>query len=548
MSSFNFELQQLPPITVGVEIEFLLAYLYLDENDPDEVSKNQLPPVLRLPRSLDDDEWDDGGDDQKQAEEAIRDLLDANGFPVKDPKVADPVNPGNNMQSPEDLSNERLRDYQVYRVIYDSSLEAPGRRGFKYAKIEITTPVQEDAPSTYETLANLIKLISSSYRIIVNPSCGLHIHVGNSRAEYMPLASVKRLSAFLWAADPLLAMLHPPRRRWNQNCQSIRERSSLATGEDYVHEHDRGLHDDDKYSIWDCVRYAGADVRFGEQSTLWRECNKSLETIAAFEYTRRSGCFEPFMGDEAFSGYDSGFEGEGDDDPYALADELYSKHSLAWKNFATDAKFDHAVVHQQKRQQMNLEEDRQPRPHFGRTRKLPRLCLPKPTQEQISRYEDEIAEYGGTNLLHDRAEQDLGVYPGVAQIFEAISSCEIHTLLSTGTRPNYNFTAYRCSNMGYPATEAKRTVEWREAEGSLDPAWVATWCRIAVGLSKFAIHASVSEFLQALDLCDRAKKQDGECDAIDLLDFVGLFAEAEQVEQRMREFADKWELKYVGEP
>lgn len=128
MSSFNFELQQLPPITVGVEIEFLLAYLYLDENDPDEVSKNQLPPVLRLPRSLDDDEWDDGGDDQKQAEEAIRDLLDANGFPVKDPKVADPVNPGNNMQSPEDLSNERLRDYQVYRVIYDSSLEAPGRR------------------------------------------------------------------------------------------------------------------------------------------------------------------------------------------------------------------------------------------------------------------------------------------------------------------------------------------------------------------------------------------------------------------------------------
>ncbi|RYP09331.1 hypothetical protein DL764_001378 [Monosporascus ibericus] len=145
------------------------------------------------------------------------------------------------------------------------------------------------------------------------------------------------------------------------------------------------------------------------------------------------------------------------------------------------------------RQQLkNSVPDAEPRISFARTPKLPRGIGP-------------------------------GALAGIAGIFETSSSCEIHTLLYSGTKSNYNFSAYRCSNMVELVSEAIHTVEFREAEGSLDPAWAVMWCGIVAGLPRFATQAFIPEFLEVLELCDRAKEKDGEYDIVDILDAVGDF-------------------------
>ncbi|KAI2473537.1 hypothetical protein F4781DRAFT_137236 [Annulohypoxylon bovei var. microspora] len=82
---------------------------------------------------------------------------------------------------------------------------------------------------SFEQIQFAINLLTFSYRLRVNPTCNLGVHVGNGR-KLFTAATVKRIGAFLWAADPMLSRLHAPWRRIHDGSRSIRLDSNLAHG------------------------------------------------------------------------------------------------------------------------------------------------------------------------------------------------------------------------------------------------------------------------------------------------------------------------------
>ncbi|RYP76309.1 hypothetical protein DL769_003649 [Monosporascus sp. CRB-8-3] len=185
--------------------------------------------------------------------------------------------------------------------------------------------------------------------------------------------------------------------------------------------------------------------------------------------SRKPGCFEPFIQDADSS------EDEKEDDNDDLAGsigELGSQYDRDEIDLYADIKIEmeieieHEIYRQKPEKPIRGAE---PRISFSRTRKLPRYCLPKHTVDQIREFEDQNVLYASEALLQDRAASNPGVLAGVAEIFKTSSGCEIHTQLWPGTKPSYNFSAYRCSNMVEPRGDTTRTVKSREAEGSLDP-------------------------------------------------------------------------------
>ncbi|RYP24328.1 hypothetical protein DL765_000592 [Monosporascus sp. GIB2] len=145
----------------------------------DEIERHcrygRLPLVLRFPYNPDNDDWDEGGDDRHLAEGAIRDLLRENGFPIASGLMV--------LDEADDMPWRRLGDYEAYRVKYEPAIDQPSRRGYRFAQIETTTPVESVSPEVDEALAHLIRFLRSSYKIVLNPSCSIHFHVGNAQAE-----------------------------------------------------------------------------------------------------------------------------------------------------------------------------------------------------------------------------------------------------------------------------------------------------------------------------------------------------------------------------
>lgn len=104
-------------------------------------------------------------------------------------------------------------------------------------------------------------------------------------------------------------------------------------------------------------------------------------------------------------------------------------------------------------------------------------------------------------------------------------------------RANYNCNAYRFRNIG--ADPRRMTVEFREAAGSLDPSWVATWAKIASRIVGFCLEAREEEFFEVLmrvveaELAYEANEGISRYDVIDLLHDLSLSEEARVVEEKI---------------
>ncbi|KAI0404894.1 hypothetical protein F4802DRAFT_615303 [Xylaria palmicola] len=142
---------------------------------------------------------------------------------------------------------------------------------------------------------------------------------------------------------------------------------------------------------------------------------------------------------------------------------------------------------------------------------------------------------------------------GLAALLGADSGAAVGAMLLPEPgeeRLNYNFAGYALVRLLWAGT--LRTLEFREAAGSLDAAWVAAWARICVGVVRFCRDASPRRFGALLDKIvaeeerqqrqrdgddkDGDDKDDGKdvYDVCDLLEDMCLFAEAETVRRRER--------------
>lgn len=136
---------------------------------------------------------------------------------------------------------------------------------------------------------------------------------------------------------------------------------------------------------------------------------------------------------------------------------------------------------------------------------------------------------------------------GVAQVMEARSRTKLarmfgvprEELYHADRRSNYNFKSYWESNVENYWPLLKKTVEFREATGSVDAEWVPLWAMICVGIFRFARRVSEARFNSVLEKLEKAEahamlgKEHG-YDLVSLLFDLGLVAEGLFLEKKLK--------------
>ncbi|KAI1382345.1 putative amidoligase enzyme-domain-containing protein [Hypoxylon crocopeplum] len=197
----------------GIELECLIAYLPQGMEDPHQSEADKLPPLTRT-------ESHDYGLIEILA--AVRATLEKHGIPVKDPSPLAKSPPGVPV---------RLRGIDKWDVGMDSSVSEISRNDHRWQAIEIRSPALWATEESFEEIKYVVNVLTSNHRILINSTCGFHVHVGNG-IQFFPGGALKRLGSFLWAADPILSRLHAPYRRINRYSRSIRHQSRLAFPKD----------------------------------------------------------------------------------------------------------------------------------------------------------------------------------------------------------------------------------------------------------------------------------------------------------------------------
>ncbi|ETS72983.1 hypothetical protein PFICI_15375 [Pestalotiopsis fici W106-1] len=487
-----------PRLSTGVELEFAVIYVFhtrdaSSSEAEEKIIDDDLPQPLEIefPKGVHRPNLHDIG--QEAVQEAIIKTLRDAGFPTEEAEVS-----GQKTQEARQLD-----PFRHCQVASDTTIKVIGLEGFKarlplrYAAIEIGLPVEWESPLSFEVVRYMINLLASKFRIQINPTMGLHIHVGNG-AAYMPFQWVKRISMMSWAAERLLATLHPPTRSFCTHCMSIRGYSPLAHG---VQLEDHLEHNFEERLL--CERYIARAVRFGEESTLWREAHIDKSTVEAFTRTRRSGCFESFIENST------------------LTTSVAIGATPSQSEMILPRVPDHMLS---KPKRLNT---------------FPRLKLPRYTEEDA----EAMNRINGDVLSVADLAKDRGIWYGIEQIARTESSCQIEGMLHTNDRANYSFLQCSCLNMGHTGWSKKKTIEWRQGAGTMDARWVATWLRIVTGVSRFAMHSPTDEFLRIIRRCDYAE-EGGSYDVLDLLEDIGLVAEAAIAGERIKNYRREWCQEY----
>ncbi|KAI0854174.1 hypothetical protein F5Y00DRAFT_267427 [Daldinia vernicosa] len=503
-----------PRLTFGVEMEFLVPWLLEGGDDALEHIKG-LPPVIRIKEVPKD------GNVERVIHGMIKALFEKHNLPTN-------IKSHTYMYK-TDFIKSILGNYNHWGVTDDVTVNEPFEaktfdwiEKFRWVGVEVQSPVEPDIPGAFEVLNYARQLLTSSYRCRVNHSCGLHVHVGNG-GEYFPLDSMRRIASLVFATEHLLTTLNHPWRVANYNCRTMRDRSNLsnllagqAMSPGPMHEADPAR---------DCIRYLATEVRHGEEPISWREEHRANKYVDDFEEHRKKSGFEPFQ-----------------PKPDTKEEEAPKEEIGANEKTAGEKEEEKKVIKASEDPFSQPIEPNKP----VRTRNIPRIVRPRYTNEQLEDMTEKSRDFGCAGLYFEgpRSQRapDPGVFAGVQQIYQSASSCEIAHLMYPRGASMVNFRHYACDS--FLRHYQGRTIEFRGAEGSLS-SWVVTWAKICVGLVKFAIRSPYHEFARVLENCDASTDEDGAYDCIDLLDDLGLYAEAEAAEKRIAAKKVEWGLEYV---
>jgi hypothetical protein len=120
------------------------------------------------------------------------------------------------------------QDIAVWEVAGDPSINTPYHAQYQYFGIEVKTPALTYGRSALVQVRGVCNLLKSQFRVSVNQSCGLHVHVGNLHGNGLTLQDVRRTAAFLHAFEPQLDTVHPTHRFNNPHCASFRHGTKYA--------------------------------------------------------------------------------------------------------------------------------------------------------------------------------------------------------------------------------------------------------------------------------------------------------------------------------
>ncbi|KAI1102120.1 hypothetical protein F4804DRAFT_353953 [Jackrogersella minutella] len=139
----------------------------------------------------------------------------------------------------DDENAWHLREYRQWDVKRDISVRAPDNfynddpnlRNFGWTDIEVTTPALLATEKSYAEVHRVITALNEAFWLIAPTTAALHIHYGRGK-KYIPLNDLRRMAAFLFAADPILTQMHPDHLRNEESfyCPSNRLYSNIAHG------------------------------------------------------------------------------------------------------------------------------------------------------------------------------------------------------------------------------------------------------------------------------------------------------------------------------
>ena len=369
-----------------------------------------------------------------------------------------------------------------YSVGQDSSVREPKFTMYKWVGVEIRSPALVAEAGSFDEIKRVVTLLRNRFRLRLNDTTGFHVHVGMG-AHKLPPRTIRRLAQLLWCAEGTLSQLHPPERMLNQFCPSIRHSSHLARG---------GLEH-------------------------WRVAER--ESLNLAEYLGRSTS-----------------PAEDQEDPTEVSNRLAVLQQSTNSFSALNSRLDPLRLQRFPPVRANpygIEGARR-RHHSKWGRELTPLTR-RGFLEQGLLHPHEV----GMATL-EPSESCTSVVDGLSVLCQQEMYAETARAVNElsgyiGQRFNYNLLAYEFQDLG--DLEIRRTVEFREAAGSLDPPWVAAWSRICSRIVEFCLEATEGVFVDVLmrvveaELAFEVSGEEMRYDVVDLLNDLGLRDEAKLVEK-----------------
>lgn len=122
-------------------------------------------------------------------------------------------------------------DFSKWTVATDGTV-APVDKSANWYAIELKTPVLDISRQALKQVEKVVELLVSRFKLYVNESCGLHVHVGNEDRGF-PLRTIKNFCSLISIFEHQLDSLHSPDRLKSPYAKATRTvYSSVATATD----------------------------------------------------------------------------------------------------------------------------------------------------------------------------------------------------------------------------------------------------------------------------------------------------------------------------
>lgn len=127
----------------------------------------------------------------------------------------------------------RLSDsFSTWVIGTDSSLEFGDEQkedNLCYYTIEMISPVFNFGPESFQEIKKMLTALGKRFNVIVNRTCGLHVHVGRGKKGFS-FTPFQHLMSTIWVFEHEISeLLHKSRSEISSFCAPLHERSNLAT-------------------------------------------------------------------------------------------------------------------------------------------------------------------------------------------------------------------------------------------------------------------------------------------------------------------------------
>ncbi|TGO90450.1 hypothetical protein BPOR_0064g00130 [Botrytis porri] len=135
-------------------------------------------------------------------------------------------------QDPNRISQQDL--FNTWAIGTDATLsfdeEEHADRSSMFFELEMITPVLKFGPKAFKEIDKMLTAFKKHFDVVVNQSCGLHVHVGNG-TKGLSFQPLQHLMATIWTFEPQIFSLLRKSRNNGKYCGSLHKRSNLGVYE-----------------------------------------------------------------------------------------------------------------------------------------------------------------------------------------------------------------------------------------------------------------------------------------------------------------------------